>query len=269
MPEGHTVHRFARDHAQAFAGQEILVTSPQGRFQTESRRLNKKTLTAVEAHGKHLFYKWMGGGKKRPQPIVMHVHLGLYGKFRVHKNPPPEPRGAVRVRLIGENRTLDLNGPTRCEILSKPELETLRLRLGQDPLRDDADPEQAWDRFAKTKKAVGSVLLDQSVIAGIGNIYRAEILYLLKINPERPAKELSRRQFDELWQLTSDLLKTGVKYNRIITVPPDQIDKPLGRLNRDERLLIYKKQHCSDCGGNVRKFVLGARTMYACKKCQK
>jgi len=102
MPEGHTVHRLARDHAKTFAGQTILVSSPQGRFEKEARSLNKKTLANVDAHGKHLFYQWVNPKAKRPRTTVMHVHLGLYGKYRLHKNPPPEPRGAVRVRLIGD-----------------------------------------------------------------------------------------------------------------------------------------------------------------------
>jgi endonuclease-8 len=269
MPEGHTVHRMARDQAKAFAGQTILVSSPQGRFENEARLLNKKMLVDVEAHGKHLFYQWANPKTKRPRTTTMHVHLGLYGKFRLHKNPPPEPRGAVRVRLIGDDRTMDLNGPTRCEILDKTQLQTLKNRLGQDPLRPDADPEVAWRRIEKTKRALGSVLLDQSVIAGIGNIYRAEILFLLGLDPELPGRELKRRQFDDLWRLTSDLLKIGVKYNRIITVPSDQVSKPPSRLRRDERVLVYKKMKCSRCSSPIRKFELGARTMYACRKCQK
>jgi len=269
MPEGHTVHRMAKDHAKAFAGQTILVSSPQGRFEKEARLLNKKMLVGVEAHGKHLFYQWANPKAKRPRITVMHVHLGLYGKFRLHKNPPPEPRGAVRVRLIGDDHAIDLNGPTRCEILDKTQLQTLKNRLGQDPLRADADPNIAWQRIEKTKKALGSVLLDQSIIAGIGNIYRAEILFLLGIDPERPSRELKRSQFDELWQLTSDLLKIGLKYNRIITVPADQVSKPPSRLKRDERVLVYKKTKCGRCGTRIRKFDLGARTMYACRKCQK
>ncbi len=92
MPEGHTVHRMAQDHARWFAGQRLSVMSPQGRFADEGILLNGTILTSVEAHGKHLFYSF---GAKH----VLHVHLGLYGKFRSHKVPPPEPRGAVRVRL--------------------------------------------------------------------------------------------------------------------------------------------------------------------------
>ena len=89
MPEGHTIHRIARDHHKWFAGQKLIATSPQGRFEDEAKRINGKTLRAVTAHGKHLFYHWN-------RNLIGHIHLGLYGKFRVHQNPAPEPRGAVQ-----------------------------------------------------------------------------------------------------------------------------------------------------------------------------
>lgn len=269
MPEGHTIHRMARDQTKWFAGQPLVVSSPQGRFEKEARRLSGKQLINVEAHGKHLFYRWSNGILKRPQTIVMHVHLGLYGKFRIHKNPPPPPRGAVRVRMIGDQRSMDLNGPTKCEILRKAEVERLEARLGADPLRSDADPEKVFERIAKSKKAIGAMLLDQSLIAGIGNIYRAEILFLLGIAPERPGNQIERDQFERIWQLSVDLMTIGVRHDRIITVPNDEISKPLSKLRRDERVLIYKKERCSQCGSPVRKFTLGARTMYACDTCQK
>jgi len=268
MPEGHTVHRMARDHRKHLAGQVIRLCSPQGRFAAEAKRLDRKQLTSVSAHGKHLFYRWTNPQTSSGRETVMHVHLGLYGKFRVHKNPPPAPRGAVRVRMIGDRRTIDLNGPTKCEILKASQLSTLKGRLGVDPLDRNAQQELAFARISKTRKPIGSALLDQSLIAGIGNIYRAEILHLLKIDPEKPSCKLSRAQFDKMWQLTVDLFQIGVKQNKIITVDINSINKPIGRLTKNERLLIYKKQRCSFCNGVVRKWTLGARTMYACPSCQ-
>ena len=269
MPEGHTVHRMARDHSKYLAGQAIRLCSPQGRFAAEAKRLDRKRLTSVSAHGKHLFYRWSNPKTPRGRETVMHVHLGLYGKFRVHNNPPPPPKGAVRVRMIGDSHTIDLNGPTKCEILTAPQFRKLNDRLGVDPLHRNANPEPAFVRISKTKKPIGSALLDQSLIAGIGNIYRAEILHLLKIDPEKPSCELSRQQFDDLWQLTVDLFRIGEKQNKIITVDLNSINKPIGRLTKDERLMIYKKQNCSYCNTAVRIWTLGARTMYACPKCQR
>ena len=262
MPEGHTIHRIARDQRGWFTGQRMGLLSPQGRFEKEAKKLDGSILKDVTAIGKHLFYHWS------PRKIV-HVHLGLYGKFRVHKNPAPEPRGAVRVRMIGSERSFDLNGPTCCELIGTKKFKEIQNRLGQDPLDKNACPETVWKRVSRSRSAIGTLLLNQSVIAGIGNVYRAEILFLLGIHPEMPANKLSREQFDELWQLTVDLLKTGVKYNRIITVDRDLFDKPLSRLNSSERLHVYKRPKCRRCGNKIQTWQLGSRKMYACKKCQK
>ncbi len=223
--------------------------------------LSGKCLQSVEAHGKHLYYRFSS-------ELVLHVHLGLYGKFRLHQSPPPEPRGAVRVRFVGKNHTLDLNGPNQCEILNSKQALDSKSKLGEDPLRSDADPERVWARMQKSKKPIGQLLLDQSIIAGIGNIYRAEILFLLRIHPSRPSCTLTRGEFDELWKTTLRLLAVGVKYNRIITVARDETDKPLSRLSSDERLLIYKKGRCPLCTSKTETWLLGNRQMFACSVCQ-
>lgn len=192
MPEGHTIHRIARDHGREFAGQKLRVSSPQGRFVDGANVLSGRQLKSVSAKGKHLCY-WFAGEK------LLHIHLGLYGKFRQHKLPPPEPRGAVRLRVVGHRSAFDLNGPTRCELLTKAEWERLQNRLGPDPLREDADPERVWERIKKSRQAIGKLLMDQSVIAGVGNVYRSEVLFLLGIHPERAGTQLERDEFDTLW----------------------------------------------------------------------
>lgn len=261
MPEGHTIHRIARDHRKWFKGQKTGVFSPQGRFESEANKLNGGILQDVTAHGKHLFYRWSS-------QKVVHIHLGLYGKFRIHKNPAPEPRGAVRLRLIGAERCFDLNGPNCCELINLKQKSAIQQRLGQDPLADDASPEQLWQRVQRSRSAIGTLLLNQAVIAGVGNVYRAEILFLLGIDPETPANQLTRDRFDDLWNLTVDLLKIGVKYNRIITVDRKLHDKPLSRLKSSERLHVYKRPSCRRCNGKIRTWTLGNRKMYACPKCQ-
>ena len=261
MPEGHAIHRLAADHNRDFVGQSLTVSSPQGRFTSGAKKLSGRTLAAVDAHGKHLLYDWEGK--------TLHVHLGLYGKFRRHKSPPPEPRGAVRLRVIGEDKAFDLNGPTACELLTKPKVRALLDRLGVDPLRADADPGKAWDRIRRTRSPIGTVLMNQSIIAGVGNVYRSEILHLLHIHPERRANTLTRDEFDELWKLTVDLLRIGKRHNRIIIVDPDDIGKPRSHMNRSERLLCYKKSFCTRCEAPIESWKLAARKVFACPMCQR
>lgn len=261
MPEGHTIHRIARDHQKWFAGQKLIVTSPQGRFEEEADRVSGKKLREVSAHGKHLFYHWN-------RNLIGHIHLGLYGKFRLHKNPAPEPRGAVRVRMIGEVKSFDLNGPNCCELIDATQFKTLKLRLGEDPLRDDANAEHVWGKMRKSRSAIGSVLLNQSVIAGVGNVYRAEILFLLGIHPQLPANEINRDTFDQMWDLTGELLRIGVKHNRIITAGFEVNGKVPKKLKASERLNVYKRSNCPQCNSLIKTWQLANRKMYACGECQ-
>jgi endonuclease-8 len=261
MPEGHMIHRVAREHRRKLCHQPLEVTSPQGRFHDSATRLNGQQIREIEAHGKHLFYDWEHGE-------ILHIHLGLYGKFRPHRAPAPAPVGAVRLRVMGPSHGFDLNGPNACELISASQQHALRSRLGADPLRKDADVDRAWQRIANSRVAIGSLLLDQSVIAGVGNVYRAEVLHVIGMHPERPGNQVSQEEFMSLWRTLSKLMKIGVKYNRIITAQPKDVGKSLGRMNRSERLQCYKRATCARCGNAIQQWQLKARTMYACPNCQ-
>ncbi|MBD3675900.1 MAG: Fpg/Nei family DNA glycosylase [Planctomycetaceae bacterium] len=261
MPEGHTIHRHARDQSRFFAGHSLSVSSPQGRFHSGAKKLDGGTLETIDAYGKHLFYQWEEGQ-------ILHVHLGLYGKFRIHKHPIPEPRGQVRLRVVSEERAFDLNGPTACELLSPRDMKKILDRLGPDPLRKEADVDWLKQRVQNSKAAIGSLLLNQSVIAGVGNVYRAEVLHLLGIHPERKGQEISDQEFERLWETIVELLNIGVKYNRIIINDPQDVGKPRSRMNRSERLRVYKKEFCPVCDSEIESWKLASRTIYACPVCQ-
>jgi len=265
MPEGHTVHRLARDHASWFVGQSLDISSPQGRFENEAAVIDRQRLVSVEAHGKHLFYLF-------DNHHHLHIHLGLYGKYRVYKHsadaPVPEPRGAVRLRMIGQERIVDLNGPNQCELLDDDAVAGIHARLGPDPLRAGDDPSPAWKRISKSRTSIGQLLMDQSVIAGIGNIYRTELLWRVGLHPLTPGNAVTRRQFNTIWKLACELLAIGVKHNRIITVDIKKIGKTASKLVAGERLNIFAQTTCPTCGGGVEKFVLATRRAYLCSRCQ-
>jgi len=260
MPEGHVLHRIAQDHTLRFEG-ELSVSSPQGRFADGACLLDRCVIERIEAYGKHLFYWWSG-------EQILHIHLGLYGKFRNYEMPAPAPRGQVRLRVTSETHGFDLNGPSACELLTSEQQQQIAARLGADPLRSDADVEKAWRRISRSRAAIGKLLLDQSVIAGVGNIFRAEALYSNRLAPERAGKTLSRSEFDDLWESLVEMLRNGVRYNRIITADPDQVGKPRSRMKKGERLLCYKQEYCGRCDSAIQSWELGSRTVYACTTCQ-
>src|SRR5689334_25371625 len=109
MPEGHTLHRLARRHRTRFAGKPVSVTSPQGRFATSAEIVDGLTLRRAEAHGKHLFHHY-------GPDLVVHVHLGLYGKFSNVKLPGDPPRGLVRMRMGGPSPSGNLRAPPACAL---------------------------------------------------------------------------------------------------------------------------------------------------------
>src|SRR5699024_3214626 len=115
MPEGHTLHRLARLHQERFAGNRVRVSSPQGRFAASASVLDGSVRDRAEAHGKHLFHFY---GPER----AVHVHLGLYGAFTEADLPTTEPRGQVRMRVVGPTHWTDLRGPTACELLHGDEI---------------------------------------------------------------------------------------------------------------------------------------------------
>jgi endonuclease-8 len=271
MPEGHTIHRYARLHARALAGQRVGVSSPQAESGTTvvaardaaevARVLDGRVLEGVDAYGKHLFYRWEGERS-------LHVHLGLFGRFRTWKAPVPDPRGAVRVRLDGGAVAIDLAGATASRLISPAEEASLLNRLGPDPLREDANGDEAWLALGRRRIGVGAALLDQRVIAGIGNVYRAEILFAHGIHPALPANTITRPEWDSIWETTRAMLRAGERSGRIITVPASEANGAPSRLRGRERVQVYRREHCRRCETPVRRAEVANRWLYWCPNCQ-
>ncbi|HEY7628822.1 MAG TPA: DNA-formamidopyrimidine glycosylase family protein [Ilumatobacteraceae bacterium] len=261
MPEGHTIHRIAQDHYKMLRGKPVAVSSPQGRFAAGAALVDGSRLLEIEAHGKHLFYRWGNG-------LVGHVHLGLFGKFSVHRAPPTTSSATVRMRLTVPKATIDLTGPTECAIGTLDDRDRILRRLGPDPLRDDSDPQQAFAAIVRRVAPIGQLLLEQNVISGVGNVYRAEALFVTGINPRRSGRDITRGDFERLWSAIVTMLRKGVADNRIVTIDPDEFDVPAGPTRRGETTYVYHRDRCLRCGTPVGTIELGGRPCYFCPTCQ-
>lgn len=260
MPEGHTIHRLARKHHEWFAGQVVAVSSPQQRFTEGAALVDGQVFEGATAHGKHLFHHYETG--------IVHVHLGLFGRFFTHVDEPPEPRDTCRMRVSTVPRTVDLVGAIDCELLNLGEVDALVDRLGPDPLRDDADPDEAWAALQRKRVGIGRSLMDQSVLAGVGNVYRAEVLFVHGIHPEVPSPEITRQQFDAMWSTLVEWMPRGVSSGRITTTDPEEIGVARSRMKRADRLYVYKRERCRRCSTPIRRWDLAGRWAYACESCQ-
>lgn len=267
MPEGHTLFRLARDLDAAFGHRPVRVSSPQGRFAADAATLDGGSVVGADSAGKHLFVEFEGDR-------FIHVHLGLIGKFDIRPAPVLAAVGQVRLRLQNDTAYADLRGATQCDLIGLEKREQILTKLGPDPLRADADPERAWRRISNSHRTIGELLMDQGVLAGIGNVYRAEVLFRHRMHPLRPGNTLRRKQFDDLWADLVGLLAEGVRTGRIDTVRPEHTPEAMGRPPRVDdhggEVYVYRRtgQACHVCGSVVRTEELAGRNSFWCPRCQ-
>lgn len=322
MPEGHTVHRLARAFEAAFAGHRVRLASPQGRFSAEAARLDGRVMLSAEAVGKHLLLALAPEADVDPaDPSVafVHVHLGLYGAWtfagdegfavasaigaprrrigEIEVAGDPEgtadwrrlvPRETVRLRIIGPSGLADLTGPTACEVYDAARRAELLARLGPDPLRADADPVRFLARVRASRTGIGVLLMNQEVISGVGNIYRAEALFRARLDPQVPGRDLTVPMLEGIWDDLAELMAYGARTGRIVTTEPEDrdieariIERSRGaRQNGDEdpsvvprekSFYVYHRQTlpCRICGTPVRSADLAGRTLFWCPRCQR
>ena len=320
MPEGHTVHRLAAAFEQAFGGQRVRTSSPQGRF-SEAAQLDGMVLLGAEAVGKHLFLLFAPSDDvDRGSPVVrhVHIHLGLYGSWTFAGEPgfadahaigAPRlrigeqeeqldgggvsdwrrlvPRPTVRLRIAGPQGLADLTGPTACEIMDAQERQAVLDRLGPDPLRADANPARFVDAVRRSRTTIGALLMNQKIVAGIGNIYRAELLFRARLDPFVPGNELSAGTLEEMWEDLVALMTYGARTGRIVTTQPEHrdieariVERSRGTrqngdedpdvVSRERSFYVYHRQTlpCRLCGTVVRSTDLAARTVFWCPRCQ-
>ena len=294
MPEGHSIHRIARQFNDVFTGESVRVSSPQGRYTEGAALVDGASILSAYAHGKHLFVPFNN-------ELTLNVHLGIYGNWSFGGDKtftgassigaprkigekeyaaeeseeytgPPAPKNTTRCRIVSEHGWADLVGPTICRTLNPDEVVQVRAKLGPDPLNTDADPERFYAAARKSSRPIGVILMDQAAISGIGNIFRAESLYRQEIDPLRPGKTLTEDELHRLWEDNKHLLKIGVRVGRIITT--EQKDRPgIHETEAWPEHANYVYHHhgesCPRCGTTIRMEEIAGRKLYWCPGCQK
>ena len=263
MPEGHTLHRLATLHTGLFAGDVVHVSSPQGRFADGAARVSGRNFAGAESYGKHLFHLYADGA-------VVHVHLGLYGVFASGPPPAPAPVGALRMRVEGPKGYADLRGATTCEVLTPDERDAVVARLGPDPLRTADGATRSFPRVSRSRAPVAALLMDQSVAAGVGNVFRAQVLYRARLDPFRPGRDVGEPTWAALWADLRRLMRAAVRTGRIVTTRPEDRSRPGDTPRRAATHYVYRRAGlpCRVCGEPVRTEVLVGRNLFWCPRCQ-
>jgi endonuclease-8 len=293
VPEGNEIHRWAERHAAAFAGKAVLIDGPQGRF-LDSDVLCGRKLLGIRVVGKHLGYDF---GKDR----ILHIHLGLQGDFTEGSGPLPEVKGALRLRMWSAAKVkrapvpgvskrhawyssddgtghlqpeqiawVELRGPMDCSVWTNAQWDALLERLGPDPLNGDG-PGKAIKRIAKSKKAIGMLLMEQDVMAGVGNIYRAELLFRARQSPFTPGRDVSADVVKMMWREAGPLMRAGMVDRRIVTTLAKDRDHTRGKVRVGDEHYVYRRngQPCRVCGEKVMKMEgFAGRNLFWCPACQ-
>jgi endonuclease-8 len=262
MPEGHSVQRTANDFNKKFKGKVLRVDSPQGRFGSEAQLIDGKVLVRAKAIGKQLFLTFDNG-------LTCRVHLGIYGKWRFTEEIDKQMYGQVRARFYTDEFLADLRGPTICEVIDKKTVKGIENRLGPDPTNSDPkglQKQRFIERVKNSSSPIGILLMNQEVISGIGNVYRAEILFRAQISPHAEGKSVTLEQLEELWADSVKLMKVGVATG-FMTTREERLKK---RTKKADRNYVYKRegQKCLRCEGLVSIELMATRKLYWCPGCQ-
>jgi endonuclease-8 len=265
MPEGHSVHRTANDFTEHFVGTEVFVSSPQGRFIEGARKVSGSKLISSTAVGKQLFLNF-------ENELSIRVHLGIYGKWNFYSvglEDAPATWGQVRARFGNARASADLRGPTVCEVLNPVERQLVLDRLGPDPLNPDPKGKEVLrfvEKVLASKAPIGALLMNQAVISGIGNVYRAEILFRAKLDPFLPGNQISDLVLRQVWEDSVKLMKVGVKRGVMIT-RDEYLTK---KVSKSDRNFVYKREglDCLECGSSIALELFVGRKLYFCPSCQ-
>lgn len=268
MPEGPQVARHARMQGERLIGRRLRADSPNGRSDDVAVLVDGLELVGIEAVGKHLLYDF---GDER----WLHVHLGRFGKFVAGDMPLREPQGVLRFRLFTDEVWYELRGAIAVEMYDAEARERLMGRIGPNPLDRDADPLAAYAKLAASRAPIGTLMMDQSVVGGIGNIYRSEVLFLNRVHPyaessrsqEDVARNVARsrtrdgrRREDredryDVAERSRASQGCGTRGRALLRVPPDRIAvSALRRAHRDgdagesQHVLVPGRPDRDSCG---------------------
>jgi endonuclease-8 len=253
-----------------FAGDIVMdatIASANGRMGQTSQRGTDLSVAVLDSEGENSLSSI--GAPRRTR-----VRMSEQEKVLNHLETfPPEPVGQVRARLLTDSVCADLRGPTACEVLRPDQVEAQIQKLGPDPELDDGPEaeERFVGRILKTATPIGKLLMDQSVVSGIGNVYRAEILFRARINPHAPGKSLSDEAVRSLWKDWAHLLHIGVATGQMMTMDDLEGDSYTAAMkNRADRHWVYKREGlpCRVCGTHITLEEMSARKLYWCPRCQ-
>ena len=273
MPEGDTIFRAARTLHRALAGKPVVQFEsvfPALTRVHDDTPLTAQTIEGVSAAGKHLLMRFSGG-------LVLRTHMRMNGSWHIYRPGEPWQRARRDMRVLvatDDFVAVGFNVPV-AEFIPARNLERheeLR-KLGPDLLAETFDEAEAIRRMReRAHEPIADVLLNQRVMAGIGNVYKSEVLFSCGVNPFAPAGDLDDETLGRLIATGRRFLRANVDTSLAPMTTYTGFRRTTGRDNPRERLWVYGRVGlpCRRCGTRIalKKQGAAARLTYWCPRCQ-
>jgi endonuclease-8 len=271
MPEGDTIFRTARTLQRALASQVVRRFEsglPQVAGIEQHTAIVGRTFELIEARGKHLLMHLSKG-------LVLRTHMRMQGSWHIYRPGERWQRPRHQMRIVFETERFCAVAflVHEAQWVSERELERSAVgRLGPDVLAADFDPERAAERVRAEGRPICDVLLDQRVLAGIGNVYRSELLFMGRIHPLQLAAALTAERAEFLARSAAELLRENSGIAADGGAVPTGMRRTTASLDPDQRLWVYNRtgEPCRICGTSIVSELIGqhARRCYYCPQCQ-
>lgn len=275
MPELPEVEQIVRALARSITGRRILAaelrlkrTAPGVSAAAFDRKLRNSLVTAVTRRGKYILVHLDSNQ-------VLMTHLRMTGKFRSSLADEPLPRYAHVVFYLDDDRRLvycDMRQFGRMRIVTAKTLPRARelSTLAPEPLSDEFTVEYLAETLSRSRRSLKQLLLDQTKVLGLGNIYASEALFLARISPFKPAASLSRARVVRLHQAIREVLQEAVDAGSTLRIDlRDGGDSYFSNPERFWRVYEREGEPCVNCFTKIRRVVHGGRSTYFCPRCQK
>lgn len=236
-----------------------------------AEKLKSSKINYVHRRGKHVLFDLDSN-----QTLI--THLRMTGRFLLLPQARQLPKHTHAVFYFEDETRLAFQDQRHFGLMKIVETENLHeakeiKNLAPEPFSEDFTPRYLRATLSKSKKNLKEVLLDQSKVCGLGNIYVSESLFLAKINPEIPANRLSARKNNLLFEKIRQVLADSIDHGSRITVNPENIDGSFysggSGGERSWRVYDQEKKPCRNCKTEIKRIVQGGRSTYFCPKCQK
>jgi endonuclease VIII len=273
MPEGDTIFRAARALHRALAGQTVTAFDSQlpalNRIH-EDAPLTGRTIERVTAAGKHLLMQFSGD-------LILRTHMRMNGSWHIYRPGERWQRARRDMRILISTETFEAVGfniPV-AEFTSSGALSRhneLR-RLGPDLLSDEFRTDEAVQRIReRATTPIADALLNQRVVAGLGNVYKSEVLFMCRVNPFTLVRDVGDDRLAAIVDTAQQVLRANVSEALAPMTTYSGFRKTTRRASPRERLWVYGRARlpCRRCGTpvRIRKQGLDARLTYWCPECQ-